>query len=196
MDDARRRANAKIVERLRAAATIIELAGTVDEDLPEVISVGVTTEQVTVHPWKPGAPVQAMRQFEALMTGPIERKAHPVVLTGAEQVSVLSAIGEIDGVMITVHGATHRDTPVDGFLGLSEQTEVALATAEIPIMDPGDSVVLPGLIKEMNGDGPGQADAPDGAAPAALGPAGEGTVVSSAGADGGAGDGGSAPGGD
>ncbi len=147
-DDARRRANAKIVEKLRAAATIIELAGTVDEELPEVISVGVTGELITIHPWKPGAPVTAMRQFEALMSGPIERKAHPYALTGAEQVSVLSAIGDIDGVRIEVHGATHQDTPVDGFLGVTDQAEAAIATTEIPITDPADSTVLAAMAEE------------------------------------------------
>jgi hypothetical protein len=186
-DDARRRANAKIVERLRAAATIIELGGTVDDELPEVISVGVTTEQVSIHPWKPGAPVTAMRQFEALMTGPIERKAHPVVLTGAEQVSLLTATGMIDGLTVTVQGATHQDTPVDGFLGVTEQTEATLATTEIAIVDPGDSVVLPELIEEMHG-GPGQADPADSGPPAIGGPAPAGAEGGAAGADGGAGD--------
>lgn len=191
-DDARRRANAKIVERLRAAATIIELAGTVDDELPEVISVGVTTEQVTIHPWRPGAPITAVRQFEALMTGPIERTAHPVVLTGAERVSLLSAIGDIDGLRVTVHAATHHDTPVDGFLGVSEQTEVAIATAEIPIVDPtlpdgSTSVVLPELIEEMTSE-PGRADPEDSGAPEAVGPAPEGADASAATADGSAGD--------
>ncbi len=147
-DDTRRRANAEIVKKLRAAATIIELAASVDEDLPEVISVGVTGELITIHPWKPGAPVQAMRQFEALMSGPIERKAHPYALTGAEQVSVLSAIGDIDGVRIEVHGATHHDTPVDGFLGVTDQAEAAIATTEIPIADPADSLVLAEMAAE------------------------------------------------
>lgn len=188
-DDSRRRANAKLVERLRAAATIIELAGTVDDELPEVISVGVTADQVTVHPWRPGAPVQAMRQFEALMTGPIERKAHPVALTGVEQVSVLSSIGDIDGVLITVHGATHRDTPVDGFLGMSDQAAAGIAAAETPISDPGDSVVLPELIKELaEGDGAGQIDVASSPAPAVVGSAPKGAEVGAAGSDGGAGD--------
>lgn len=143
-----RRRNARIVELLRAAATMIEIANKVDDDLPEVMSVGVNGDEVTIQPWRPGAPVQAMRQFEALMTGTVERLAYPLVLAGTEQVSLLRTTGQVDGVQVTVTAATHRDTPVDGFLGVSEQTVEGIAQAEERIDRPGGDEHLAGLLTE------------------------------------------------
>ncbi len=134
-DDTRRRNNSKIVEQLRAAATMIEM----NPDLPEIISVGVNPDEITVQPWKPGAPVQAVREFELLMNGPIDRRAYPLVLDGAEQVSLITVTGAIDGHTVAVNAATHRGTPIDGFLGVAETTLVQLAEAETPVEDPADS---------------------------------------------------------
>lgn len=147
-DEQARRRNADIVAKLRAAATMIEIASKVDDNLPEVMSVGVTMEEVTIQPWLPGAPITAIRHFEALMTGPIKREAYPFVLTGAQQVSVLRITGDVNGVQLTVSATTHRDTPVDGFLGVTEQTVAQLAAAETPTSDPGDSLVLEVMPKE------------------------------------------------
>lgn len=147
-----RRRNARLVELLRAAATMIEIANKVDDDLPEVMSVGVTVDDVTIQPWRPGAPVQAMRQFEALMTGTVERKAYPLVLTGAEQVSVLTSTGQVDGVRVTVSAATHRDTPVDGFLGVSEQTVDQIAQAEQRIDDPAGDDQLAAVLRDRRAE--------------------------------------------
>ncbi len=143
-DSANRQHNTRIVELLRAAATMIENAG----DLPEVMSIGVTEREISIQPWLPGAPVQAMRAFEALMTGPIDRKAFPLVLSGAEHVSMLHSSGQINGQPVIVTAATHRDTPVDGFLGVTEQTMAALAEAETPIADPADDLVLAEMLDE------------------------------------------------
>lgn len=147
-DDALRR-NKRIVELLRAAASMIEIATTLDGDLPEVMSVGVTTDEITIQPWAPGAPIRALTHFEPLMDPPIERKAYPLVLQGAETVSMLTIAGNVDGHRVVVSAATHRDLPVDGFLGVSEQTVAAIAANEVPITDPQDSDVLPTLIKEI-----------------------------------------------
>lgn len=146
-DDPARR-NARIVEKLRAAATMIEIAGKLDDDLPEVMSVGVNGDEITVQPWLPGAPVQALASFEALMTSPppIDRRAYPLVLEGAETVSLLSITGTVDGQRVTVTAATYQDTPVDGFLGVAEATVANLAANETPI-DLSDPE--PKLIKEL-----------------------------------------------
>jgi hypothetical protein len=145
------RRNARIVAMLRAAATMIEIANTADDDLPEVMSVGVNLDEVTIQPWRPGAPVQAMRQFEALMTGTVDRKAFPLVLTGVEQVSILQSTGQVDGVQLTVSAATHRDTPVDGFLGVTEQTVDRIAQQEQRIDEPAGDEHLAALLEDRAG---------------------------------------------
>jgi hypothetical protein len=147
-ESAPQRRNAKIIAALRAAANMLEVANSTDPDLPEVMSVGINTDEITIQPWLPGAPVQAMRAFENLMTGTIERKAFPLVLSGAEQVSLLHSSGTVDGHTVVVSAATHRDTPVDGFLGVTEQTVAAIADAEIPIEDPADDLVLAEMLAD------------------------------------------------
>lgn len=176
--------NTRIVEKLRAAARLIEIASKLDGELPEVMSVGVTAEEITVQPWLPGAPIQALRSFETLMTTPpaIDRKAYPLVLEGAERVSLLSITGEVEGQQVTVTAATHQDTPVDGFLGVAEATIANLAANEtaIDLADP-----TPDLIKELNGggpDGPGPAELASGPAPEVAGPGREGAEVGEEGA--------------
>lgn len=143
------RHNAQIVASLRAAANMIEAAA-VGGDLPEVMSVGVTEIEVSIQPWLPGAPVTAMRAFEALMDGDIDRKAYPLVLSGAEQVSMLHSTGTVDGQRVTVTAATHRDIPVDGFLGVTETTVAGIADAEESVDDPADDKVLGELVAEQD----------------------------------------------
>jgi hypothetical protein len=184
--------NARIVEKLRAAARLIELASKLDGELPEVMSVGVTGEEITVQPWLPGAPVQALQSFEALMTTPppIDRKAYPLVLEGAERVSLLSITGEVEGQQVTVTAATHQDTPVDGFLGVAEATVANLAANETPIdlADPIPDLIKDlNVLKELNGggpDGPGPAELASGPAPEVAGPDREGAEVGAEGAGG------------
>lgn len=125
-----RRRNALIVERLRAAATMIENASAADPELPEVISVGVTGAEITLQPWLPGAPVTAMRKFESILDGPLDRKAFPLVLNGTEQVALLHLGGTTNGHPAVVTVSTYRDTPVDGFLGVTEQTVAEIADTE------------------------------------------------------------------
>lgn len=143
-DEAHRR-NSRIVEKLRAAATLIEIAVKVDGDLPEVMSVGVNGDEITIQPWLPGAPVKALGHFEPLMTGPIERKAFPLVLEGEQTVSLLSVAGDVDGQRVVVSASTYRDTPVDGFLGVTEATVAELAASEtvVDLSDP-----TPDLVKQ------------------------------------------------
>lgn len=203
--------NTRVVEKLRAAARLIEMAAKLDGDLPEVMSIGVTADEITVQPWLPGAPVQALASFEALMTTPpaIDRKAYPLVLEGAERVSLLSITGDVDGQRVTVTAATHQDTPVDGFLGVAEATVANLAANETPLTDPADSNVLPELLlslqqaaagegtlrvpdptKEIASDrpdGPGPTEPASGPAPEVAGPDRDGAEVGPQGAGGGTG---------
>lgn len=145
--------NTKIVQQLRAAAAILE-AATSDNAIPEIVSVGVNGDEITIQPWQPGAPVQAIRAFEALMNGPIDRRAFPLVLEGAHQVSALQIKGTIDDSTVVVTAATYRDTPVDGFLGVTEQAVAALAAQETPITDPADAPQLGELLASRNGEPP------------------------------------------
>lgn len=127
------RAAEKLATHCRTATHILERAGT---SIPEVVSIGITPDGITITPWLPGAPVSAMRAFEALMTGPIERKAYPNPIPDSANMSILSSTGVIDGVKVTVTAATYRPTPVDGFLGVTEQTVADIAALERPHADP------------------------------------------------------------
>jgi hypothetical protein len=131
----------QLINNLRTAAAIVERSGA---DLPEILSVGVTAEEITIQPWLPGAPVQAALAFEKVMTAPIERRAFPNPLPDSEAsgISLLSISGMIDSTKVTVTVSTYRDTPVDGFLGVTEQAVTALADAEEPIAVPGNDRVL------------------------------------------------------
>lgn len=130
-----------IINHLRTAAAIVEKSGA---DLPEILSIGVTADEITVQPWLPGAPVQAAQAFEKLMTGPIERLAYPNPLPDgvASGISLISITGAIDGTRVKVTVATYRDTPVDGLLGMTEQAVGALANDEEPHSEPGNDRVL------------------------------------------------------
>jgi hypothetical protein len=136
----------KLVTHSRTAAAILERAGI---DLPEVISIGVTQDGITITPWEPGAPVHAMRAFEALMTGAIDRKAYPNPVPDSANMSILSSTGTIDGVKVTVTAATYRPTPVDGFLGVTEQTVADIAALERPHADPRpDEPILANMLAD------------------------------------------------
>jgi hypothetical protein len=120
---------ARLIANLRTAAAMLESAGTT---LPEVLSVGVTAEEITVQPWLPGAPVTAMRAFEALMDGIISRQGYPNPLADGGRLSILATTGTVQGAQVTVTASTYRDVPVDARLGISEQAMAALEAEEEP----------------------------------------------------------------
>lgn len=130
-----------LINNLRTAAALVEKAGA---ELPEILSVGVTAEEISIQPWEPGAPVTAAAEFERLMSGPIERKAYPNPLPDGVNsgISLISITGTIDGARVVVTAATYRDTPVDGLLGMSEQAVSRLADDEEAFSDPGADRVL------------------------------------------------------
>lgn len=132
---------AQLITNLRTAAALVEKSGS---DLPEILSIGVTAEEITIQPWQPGAPVQAAQAFEKLMTGPIDRRAYPNPLPDGTDygISLIAITGTIDGARVQVTAATYRDTPVDGLLGMTEQAVGVLAGLEVPFAEPGNDRVL------------------------------------------------------
>lgn len=131
----------QLVQNLRTAAALVEKSGA---DLPEILSIGVTSDEITIQPWQPGAPVDAAQAFAKLMTGPVERLAYPNPLPDgvSSGISLIAITGTIDGARVQVTAATYRDTPVDGLLGMTEQAVAALASDEVPHHEAGEDQIL------------------------------------------------------